>query len=608
MTRLQDKLETLPPSPGVYLLKDAADRPLYIGKARDLRKRVLSYSRESGQITPKIQSMLSRVADLDIIITATEKEAVILEANLIKKHRPRYNVILRDDKNYLALRIDTREEYPRLSLVRRLKNDGALYFGPYASARAVRDTLKVLNRMFPLRQCSGRNFRKRTRPCLNYQMGRCLGLCVGKISPEDYARVVEQAVLFLRGRTRDLQKKLREEMQRAAADLQFEKAALYRDRLEAIDKTLERQRMVSPHFRDQDVVGVSRDADRLALAVLFIRGGRLVGSRIFDFDSPPGGEPEVIRAFIQQYYGQGGKLPEEILIGEELEEQELLCEWLSELKGQRLNLRVPRRGDGRHLLTMAEHNAANHLLAVKSSFRDSTAALVRLAERLGIAEVPRRLECVDISNIQGRHAVGSLVVFQDGKPDKSGYRRYRIRAVDQADDPAMMMEVLGRRFRDVRESEELPDLLVVDGGKGQLSRALAALRQLGLEGRFPVVALAKEPRDRAGRESQPGEKLYIPGRKNPLSLNKDPGLLFLLDGLRDEAHRFAISYYQKRHRREALASRLDQIPGVGPKRRRALIRHFGSLDTLGGSSVEAISKVSGISRKLAEKIHEALQE
>ena len=604
---LQDKLDTLPSGCGVYLMKDAKGNILYVGKGKDLRKRVLSYFREKEHQSPKTRVLVSKISDLEFILTGSEKEALILESNLIKRHRPRYNVILRDDKRYLVLRLDPKEEYPRLSLVRRLRQDGALYFGPYASANAVRQTVKVLHGMFPLRQCSGTKFRQRARPCLNHQMGRCLGLCVGTISPEEYGPVVEEAVLFLKGRTQDLQKRLRQEMEQAAGRLEFEKAAMYRDRLNAVEKTLEKQLMVSARFRDQDVVGTHEAGENLGLAVLFVRGGRMVGSRGFVFKKPQSSSSEVVRAFILQYYEQGKPIPEEILISEPLLEQELLAEWLTDIKGKRVGVRLPKRGESRQLLTMAAHNAANYLMSEMTRATDPIPALDRLRQRLGLESIPHRLECVDISNFRGKFPVGSLVVFQDGEPDKSAYRRYRIKTVHRIDDTAMMAEVLTRRFTDVRKEQVLPDLLVVDGGKAQLNQALAVLRELELADLVPVVALAKKPRTTTQAEANGTDRLYLPGRKNPLELKKDPPLLFLLSRLRDEAHRFAISYYQKRHRKQTLQSRLDEIRGIGPKRRRDLIRFFGSVKRLAEAQIEEISQVPGVSYKLADSICTALR-
>jgi excinuclease ABC subunit C len=438
-------------------------------------------------------------------------------------------------------------------------------------------------------------------------MGRCLGLCVGAISPEEYGPVVEQAVLFLKGRTQDLQKRLRQEMEQAAGRLEFEKAAMYRDRLKAVEKTLEKQLMVSARFRDQDVVGTHEAGENLGLAVLFVRGGRMVGSRGFVFKKPQSSFSEVVRAFILQYYEQGKSIPEEILISEPLLEQELLAEWLTDLKGKRVGVRLPKRGEGRQLLAMAAHNAANYLMSEMTRATDPIPALDRLRQRLGLESIPHRVECVDISNFRGKFPVGSLVVFRDGEPDKSAYRRYRIKTVHRIDDTAMMAEVLSRRFTDVRKEQVLPDLLVVDGGKAQLNQALAVLKELELADLVPVVALAKKPRTSTQAEANATDRLYLPGRKNPLELKKDPPLLFLLGRLRDEAHRFAISYYQKRHRKQTLQSRLDEIRGIGPKRRRDLIRYFGSVKRLAEAQVEEISQVPGINYKLADSICTALR-
>jgi len=604
---LQNKLDSLPSSPGVYLMKDSQGKILYVGKGKELRKRVLSYFREKEHSSPKIRVLVEKVSDLDFITTGSEKEALILESNLIKHHRPRYNVVLRDDKRYLVLRLDPQEDYPRLTLVRRIRNDGALYFGPYASAHAVRQTLKVLHGMFPLRQCSGRKFKSRQRPCLNHQMGRCLGLCAGTITPEEYAPVVEQAVLFLKGRTRDLQMKLRREMEQAADELEFEKAAMYRDRLNAVEKSLEKQLMVSSRFRDQDVIGTHEDGENLGLAVLFVREGRMVGSRAFVFKDSKSSASEIVRGFILQYYDQSRSIPEEILISESIVEQDLLAEWLSDLKEKRVILRIPKRGEGRRLLSMACQNAANYLMSEMPRPTDPLPALERLQQKLDLESLPHRLECVDISNFRGQFPVGSLVVFEDGEPVKSAYRRYRIRDVVQIDDPAMMAEVIRRRFTDERDSKVLPDLLVVDGGKAQLNQTMAILDDLELKEMVPVVALAKKQRLANQIEPAKSDRLYLAGRKTPLLLDNDPPLKFLLGRLRDEAHRFAIEYYQKRHRKSTLHSRLDDIRGIGPKRRRALIQYFGSVNQLAKATIEEISQVAGVSSKLAEEIFSALK-
>jgi excinuclease ABC subunit C len=604
---VQHKLDSLASSPGVYIMKDARGTVLYVGKGKDLRKRVLFYFKDKENYAAKTRVLVSKISDFDFIVTASEKEALILESNLIKQHRPRYNVVLRDDKRYLVLRLDPREEYPTLELVRKIRNDGALYFGPYVSAQAVRQTLKVLHNTFPLRQCKGNEFKRRQRPCLNYQMGRCLGLCVGSVSREEYAKVVEQAVLFLKGRTQDLQARMREEMVQAAERFEYEKAAMYRDRLQAVEKTLQKQLAASSRFRDQDIIGIQESGEDLALAVLFIRGGRMVGSRAFTFKDKEESTPVVLRAFILQYYGQGRAVPEEILISDTVLEQELLEEWLTDLRGKRVSIRVPRKGEGRQLLNMASHNAANYLLSHMEKATDPLPALQRLQKRVRLESFPRLLECVDISNFRGQFPVGSVVVFKNGEPDTSAYRRYRIKDVSRIDDTAMMAEVLRRRFSRVEDSHTVPDLLVVDGGKAQLNQALAVLEQLDLVKPVQVVALAKRQKGTGRDQLRASDRLYLKGRKNPVLLVNDPPVHFLLSRLRDEAHRFAISYYQKRHRTSSLQSSLDEIHGIGPKRRRDLIKSFGSVSRLAQASIDEISQVPGIGSKLAEEIFCALQ-
>ncbi len=598
----------LPHSPGVYLFKDQGGEPLYVGKARDLKKRVANYFRSLTLLDVKTRSLLAKAVELDFTVTGTEKEALLLESSLIKKHRPRYNVILRDDKNYPALRIDLRDPYPRLEIVRRFKKDGALYFGPYPSAHAVRETLPLLNSMFPLRQCKSRRLQPRQRPCLNYSLGRCLGACAGKVTQEDYHKAAEEVVLFLRGKTDVLQQQLREQMLAAAAAQEYERAALYRDRLQAIATTLEKQYIFSSRFVDQDVLGLYQDQAGTELAVLFVRQGVLVGQRGFDLHEARGGQSELISAFIEQFYGGDRFTPEEILVSADLEEKVLLEEWLSELRGKRVRILAAQRGDRRHLLRLAQENARERLLSRRRWQKGSEETLQRLQTILHLPQIPRAMACVDISNLQGRHAVGSVVVFRSGKPDKASYRRYRIRERSEPDDPAMMAEIV-TRFLD--EEEQLAaglDLMIVDGGKGQLNRIHHLLTERELVHELPLIALAKETEADVGLEGRGAfDKVFLPGRKNPQFLNRAPEVLHLLQRIRDEAHRFAISYYQKRHRSEHLASILDTIPGVGPKRRQLLIQTFGSLERIGEASSDDLEKVPGISPQLAQSIFQSLQ-
>jgi excinuclease ABC subunit C len=604
---LADRVLGVPHSPGVYLFKNREGEVLYVGKARDLKKRVSNYFRSVRQQDIKTGHLMAKAHDLEYVVTGTEKEALLLESSLIKKHRPRYNIILRDDKNYPALRIDLHNPFPRLEIVRRFKKDGALYFGPYPSALAVRETLHLLNHMFPLRHCKSKQLQPRRRPCLNYSLGRCLGACAGKVTQEEYYKAAEEVVLFLRGKTDVLQQQLKEHMLAAAAAEEYERAALYRDRLQAIATTLEKQHVFSSRFADQDVLGMHQDAAGTELAVLFIRQGVLVGQRSFDLHEARGGQRELITAFIEQYYGGDRFVPEEIIVPTALEETMLLEEWLSEFKGRRVRILAAQRGDRRHLLQLARENARERLLSRRKWQEDSEETLERLQSVFHLPQLPHFMACVDISNLQGRYAVGSVVVFRDGKPDKSRYRRYRVRELGEPDDPAMMAEIVNRFLDEEAEIASDLDLLILDGGKGQLNRIHHLLQQRELSAELPLIALAKETEADVGEEGRGSfDKVFLPGRKNPQYLNRIPDVLHLLQRIRDEAHRFAISYYQKRHRTEHLASILDTLPGIGPKRRRLLIKTFGSLENLRQASHAELEAVPGIPAALARSIFESL--
>jgi excinuclease ABC subunit C len=600
---------SLPHVPGIYIFKDQSGILLYVGKARDLKKRVSCYFRTAGPADIKTRTMLARARDLEYVVTNTEKEALLLEASLIKKHRPRYNVILRDDKNYPAIRINPLDPFPRLEIVRRFKKDGALYFGPYPSAHAVRETLHLLNQMFPLRHCKSRNLQPRQRPCLNYALGRCLGACAGKVTQEDYHKAVDEVVLFLRGRTDILQQQLRQRMQAAAASQDYERAALFRDRLQAIATTLEKQHMVSGRFLDQDVLGIHRDEAGTELAILFIRQGVFLGQRSFDLHDARGDRKELLSAFIQQYYSHERLLPDEIILPETLDEETLLEEWLSELKGKRVRLWIAQRGDRKRLLELAQDNARQRLFSRRKLEQDREAVLQHLQTILRLPRLPKRIAGIDISNLQGRHAVGSVVIFSDGKPDKSLYRRYRVRDKAEPDDPAMMAEIVDRWLTEEPSIIAGLDLVVLDGGKGQLHRISALLHQRALAGRLPLIALAKETEADVGAEGKGAyDKVFVPGRKNPHYLHHTPDVLHLLQRLRDEAHRFAISYYKKRHAAATLLSVLDQIPGIGPKRRQLLISHFGTVEAVRQATLADLQALPGISEPLARIILDHLHQ
>lgn len=603
------KVSALPHSPGVYIFKDSEGKRLYVGKAIDLRKRVGSYFRGASGENIKTRVLLRKATDLDYLITSTEKEALLLEASLIKRHRPRYNVILRDDKNYPAVRIDPRDPFPRLEIVRRFQKDGALYFGPYPSAHSVRATLKLLNQLFPLRQCKGKNLVPRQRPCLNYSLGRCLGACAGKVDREQYGKVVEEVILFLQGKTDLLQQQLRQRMEEAADALEFERAAFYRDRLQSVTATLEKQHIVSSQFLNQDVLGIFQAEQGTEIAILFVRQGVLVGQRSFDIKEAQGETNELLAAFIQQYYGEGRQVPDEILVPVPLESHSILEEWLNESNGKHVRIWPAKRGDRKYLLELAESNAQERFANRQRWQRKDLKLLENLQRMLKLPTPPLRMACVDISNIQGQHAVGGLVVFDNGRPDKSSYRHYRIHGKSEPDDPAMMAEVIERLIREDPELMDSLDLLVLDGGKGQLNRIHRLFKEIGMEGQLPVISIAKEQEaDRGDKGRGLYEKIYVPGRKNPLFLARFPDILHLLQRLRDETHRFAITRYQNRHRSELLSSELDSVPGIGPKRRQLLLQHFGSMETLHQASLEELEAVPGLPKNVADTIYNYFRE
>lgn len=608
-------LPQVPRKPGVYLFKDASGRVLYVGKAANLRHRLGSYLKAPEQHDPKTALMLKKIREVQYLLTATEREALILERNLIKEHRPRYNIELKDDKNFLCLRLDLKEDFPALRFVRRFAPDGALYFGPYAQAAQARETVRLMKQVFGIRTCKSSRLVPRSRPCLNAQVGRCLGPCAGLVSREDYRRAVLQAVQFLKGRGRSLLAGLKREMEAAAQALEFEKAARLRDRIEAVRQTLERQGMARPHFKDQDVLGVARDGGRALVLVLLVRQGLVVGSQEYYFpDLLP--DLDLLGDFLKQFYREGRPLPDEILLPQDIPDRRLLAQVLSEQRGRPVRLvAVPgftipgpspapvgplsatAAHDHRRLLALAQENAR---AALERRLQGPLPpdAVADLQQRLGLAAPPRRLACLDISTLQGAQPVGALVTFTDGTPDKKGYRRFRIREVAGQDDYAMLAEVVRRHFG--KEEANLPDLLVVDGGKGQLQAVMAALAEVGRRD-LPVVALAKEGTTADGQPLR--DRLFLPGRKNPKFLPADsPGWLLLLR-LRDEAHRFAISHHRRRARRELLDSHFTQIPGIGPARRRVLLSRFASLAELQAAGVAELAALPGFTRPVAERLH-----
>ncbi|HEY8493433.1 MAG TPA: excinuclease ABC subunit UvrC [Myxococcota bacterium] len=619
--RLAERVAALPTGPGVYLWKNARGRVLYVGKAQNLRSRARSYLREGGDGRVRMPAMIAQAADVEVVVTPSVKDALLLENELIKRHKPPFNVRLRDDKQYLGLRLDPRERWPRLVPVRRFRADGASYFGPYTSSQALREAISNLRRIFPLRSCSDpvfRDYARRGRPCIEFEMKRCLGPCVGLVDEATYAELVAGTALFLRGRSEQLLGDLRARMAEAAEAERFEEAARLRDRIAAVEKTLARQQIVSERGEDRDVFGVARRGGELEVHGLHVRGGRVAGHDAWSFSGVEQDDAEALGSFLGQYYGAPDRAPaREVLVPFEPDDAAALAELLAERAGRRVPVRVPRRGPAAELVAMANENAALRLAQRLEARESVAAAAAELQERLGLARPPRRIECYDVSTLAGTLAVASRVVFEDGRPDKAAWRRYRIREAAAGDDLACLREVMTRRLAR-RESEPLPDLLLVDGGRGQVAVVAAALRDAGAA--CDVVGISKE-RDEAGPASVPGdaasarraprvrrsgglkaERLHLPGRKDPVLLPPASQGLLLLQRVRDEAHRFAIEFQRRLRQRANLSSILQEIPGIGPGKRRALLRELGSLRAVREAPVERLAAVSGVGEADARRI------
>ena len=589
-----EKLKLLPDSPGVYLMKDARGKIIYVGKAIVLKNRVRQYFQSSRNQAPKVRAMVSHVADFETIMTANEVESLILEANLIKKHRPRYNIRLKDDKSYPYVKVTVQEEYPRVFITRRIVRDGARYFGPYTNVTALRDSLKLLRRLFPLRTC-------RTmpdRPCLEYHIKRCLAPCVGKVTEEDYRAMIHAVLLFLEGRTDAVERELEHRMALAAEAYHFETAARLRDQLTAVRKAAERQNIVTG-AGDQDALGMARSAAGVCVQIFFIRGGKMIGREHFLLrGSEEEDDADILRAFLEQYYNQATFVPREILLPHAIEEdaREIIERWLAERKGGgKVVLLTPQRGTKRDIVTMATGNAEKFLAdeETRRSLADEATlgAVEELGRYLGLKKPPYRMECFDISHNQGQETVASMVVFENGMPKKSDYRRFKIKSAEgKPDDFLSMREVTTRRYVGLPE-EELPDLIIIDGGKGQLSSALEIIRNEAGHKTVPVVGLAKQ-----------FELIFTEGNSEPVELPRRSQSLYLVQRIRDEAHRFAITFHRNLRGKRNLVSVLDHIVGMGPKRRQSLWTHFGTLDRIKAASVDELASVPGMNRPSAEAV------
>ncbi|MDY6824978.1 MAG: excinuclease ABC subunit UvrC [Thermodesulfobacteriota bacterium] len=602
---LTEKLKEAPTGPGVYRFRDETGRIIYIGKAANLKKRLSSYFVKMERLDAKTGVLVGRMADFDTVVTATEKEALILEATLIRRHKPRYNVILKDDKRYPSLRLDVaNQQYPALEVVRKIKKDGALYFGPFTSAGAVRQTLKVIDKTFRLRKCGNKRFHQRRRPCLNHQMDLCLAPCCRDIPDEAYREVVNEVVMFLRGRTPELAAKIKRDMAAAAERQDFETAAKLRDKMFAIEKVIEKQVAMTTDFADRDVMGFAEDSRSAVIVVLHVRGGFLVGTGVFPFDEVLSEPPEILSAFVRQYYEKDRFVPDEVLTAITPADPALAEDYLRSLKGKKVRLAVPQRGEKVRLVAMADKNAEKELENRRLMAETRWHTLEQLRKKMQMTGVPRRIECFDNSNLGGTNPVSAMAVFVDGAPAKDQYRRYRIKTADSRDDYACMAEVLERRYLKPEEESPYPDLLLVDGGKGQLNIAVAVLKALNLTEAFAVAAISKKDE----QKNETADKIYLPGRANPVNFAiNDPGF-FLLQQIRDEAHRFAVGYQKTRRKQSAMASALDQVAGIGAKRKKKLLDHFGTLQNLRAADQAAIAALTGITEAMAEEIKRVLGE
>ena len=589
---VREKLKLLPDNPGVYIMKDAAGKIIYVGKAVVLKNRVRQYFQSQRNHTPKVRAMVAKVADFEFIMTASEVEALILECNLIKKHRPRYNISLKDDKSYPYVKVTLQDDFPRVFLTHHIRKDGARYFGPYTNVTAVHESLKLLRRLFPLRNCKT----LQDRPCLEYHIKRCLAPCAGKISKEEYDGMIRSVLLFLEGRTADVEKELEYRMKKAAEAYHFELAARLRDQLAAVRKVAEKQNIVTG-AGDQDAIGMARSEIGVCVQVFFIRSGKMIGREHFLLQgSEDESDEALLAAFLQQYYHRATFIPREILLPMDLAEVSLLETWLAEKKGAKVQLLVPQRGTKHDIVAMAASNAEKFLSDEAARIRQANAqtlgAVEELGRYLGLKNPPNRMECFDISHIQGSETVASMVVFEGGLPKKSDYRRFKINSTEgKPDDFLSMREVTQRRYGDLPESE-LPDLIVIDGGKGQLSSALEIIRGAGHKD-VPVVGLAKQ-----------FELVFREGESDPVVLPRHSQALYLIERIRDEAHRFAITYHRNLRGKRNLVSVLDHIVGIGPARRKSLWSTFGTIAKIKAASVDELAQAPGMNRPAAEAVYQ----
>ena len=599
--KFKDIIESIPKLPGIYIMKDHRSEILYIGKAKVLRNRVRSYFQDSRNLHPRTRIFLDKVDDIKFLTTKTEAEALILESNFIKKHQPKYNVLLKDDKHYPYLRLTTQEKFPRLEVVRRIKKDKATYFGPYTMVKEVRETIRLIYKIFPLRQSKDKlDGSPLRRPCLNHQMGRCLAPCAGLVSSQDYSEIVQDVSLFLKGKNTTLLKDLKTKMEAASVETRYEEAAVLRDKISAVQTVIDKQKIISTSLEDQDVVAYCSEKDQAMVQVLIIRSGKMLGEKIFKLKSRKEmEEDETLSSFLKQYYADESILPAEVLLPHPIEDADLIASWLSEKKGMCVRIEVPVIGKKRELIRMAEENASFAMRMESDKGEVGTRSLEELQTALNLKHFPEVIEGFDLSNISGSHAVGSMVVFEHALAAKSKYRRYKISTVKGIDDYAMLREVMTRRYsRLLKENAPLPNLILIDGGKGHLNAGHDVLQALNLMDRLDLVCIAKGK----FRNNLVTDEVYLPQQKKPVLFHENSPSRFLMQRIRDEAHRFAISYHRKLRGKKTLESPLELIPGIGKKRRLMLLKKFGSLENIQKASLEALVVLPGITQLLAERI------
>jgi len=619
--KLVSKLKTIPTGTGVYMMKDTRGEVIYVGKAKILRNRVRSYFQSSGDERLFIKFLVKRIADIDFVLTETEKEALILENNLIKQFKPRFNINLRDDKTFVSIMLDMNQTFPYPVIIRQIEpstgkdkrskknSNNILYFGPYSSSRAVRETLRYVNSLFPIRKCSQNVFKNRVRPCLYYQIGKCVAPCCDLVDEYAYKELINEIILVLKGKNSELLKVLKNKMHDASSSLKYEKAAMFRDRILAIENTIEKQKISTLKFVDRDVFGYYGEGNSIQIQAMFIRSGNLEDIASYRFSNINNTLSNVFCSFLNQFYVQTRFIPDEIVMPVESEDKEILEELLSEKKGDKVKVICPKRGEKHKLLEMATVNAENAFKIKQKSGGDIESVLTSLKKQLGLANIPKRMECFDISNTAGKQAVGSMVTFENGLPVKKKYKRYKIKTVSHSDDYAMMYEVMTRRYTRAFKEDDFPDLTIVDGGKGQLGIARRVFDELGVD-RVDIIALAKSKKKAKGHSDSThslDERVFISNDADPIVPDQDSPELKLLVNIRDEAHRFALAYHKKLRKGQYYKSPLDKIAGIGQVKKRNLLKHFGDIQKIRKASLDELGKVKSITSKDTKIIYNYFQ-